>query len=209
MKSKGPKTADQQWFRRVYETTPYQKLHWFSPKPHPYLAKALREGVFEAKARVLDVGCGAGTTALYLARRGFRVSAVDFAEGAVRAAMERARRARVSVDFRVADATHLPYRREEFQGVVDEGCFHSIPPSLRSRYGREMARILRAGGRFLLAWAGAESTAVPNGPHLLSLCDVLTTFESRFLFRRTEFAEREWGPLSMYHAVLERRPNTR
>ena len=205
MALKPQKTADQEWFQRVYETTPYRKLHWYSARPHPYLPKAIREGWLAPQSRILDVGCGAGTAALYLTRRGFHVAAVDFAPGAVKAAQARARRAGLSIDFRVADATALPYPDRHFQGLLDEGCFHSVPANKRSRYASEMARILRPGGRFLLAWAGAESTAVPNGPHRLSLTDVARMLEGNFLFRRTEFAEAEWGPLSMYHSVLERR----
>src|SRR5947209_3633539 len=64
------------------------------------------------ESAVLEIGCGLGTTALWLAQQGYRVSAWDIAPEAVRVAQERAERAGVDIEFHVADVladvTHLP-----------------------------------------------------------------------------------------------------
>ena len=96
---------------------------------------------------MLDIGCGAGTNCLFLAKEGYRVSGIDLAPGAIDAARERARRAHLEVDFRVGDAVHLPFPQRTFGGVNDFGCFHTLPIRLRPGYCHEVARVLRPGAR--------------------------------------------------------------
>jgi SAM-dependent methyltransferase len=62
--------------------------------------------------RALDVACGAGRNAVWLARRGWRVTGVDFSDVALRAARELAASAGVEVEWVEADAvTWIPPRR--------------------------------------------------------------------------------------------------
>ena len=57
----------------------------------------------------LDLACGAGRNAIYLAGRGWRVTAVDGSETAIRILRERAQRLGVEVDARVADLLHRKF----------------------------------------------------------------------------------------------------
>jgi SAM-dependent methyltransferase len=155
--------------------------------------------------RVLDVGCGAGTNALFLARSGFVASGVDLAPPAIEAAQRRARQAGLSVDFRVGDALRLPYPGGSFGALVDVGCFHTLPVPLRGAYARELARVLRPQGRYLLSWVGREATRAFGPPHRPSLEEATAAFEREFLFLRTEFEGRPSIHLPIYHALLERR----
>jgi demethylmenaquinone methyltransferase / 2-methoxy-6-polyprenyl-1,4-benzoquinol methylase len=93
-----------------------------------------------APERVLDLGTGTGTAALFLAREfpTARVRGVDFSEEMIRAA-----KAKVGLDpegriaFRVADAASLPYDAESFDLVT----LVNVPP-----FFAEIARVLRPGG---------------------------------------------------------------
>jgi len=154
---------------------------------------------------VIDLGCGAGTNALFLARAGFRVSGVDIAPGAIDAAQRRARRAGLAVDFRVGDVLRLPYGAGTFAGATDVGCFHTVPAPLRPAYAAEVARILRPGGVFLLSWIAREHTGPHGPPHRLSVADVAEALEPRFLFRSVEFPDPPRHELRVYRARLERR----
>jgi len=72
---------------------------------------------------VLDVGCGAGVTPCFLAKRyGCRVVGVDISEGMVERSKERAKREGVAdgVEFRVADAQDLPFEDDLFDAVITE-----------------------------------------------------------------------------------------
>jgi SAM-dependent methyltransferase len=102
--------------------------------------------------RVLDLGCGTGTSSVYLARLGYRVTGLDFSRQAIEMAKAKARREKASADFRVADVTRLDFLTESFDLVLDVGCLHGINARGRQEYARHVARLTHAGGKLLL-WA--------------------------------------------------------
>ena len=116
---------------------------------------------------VLDVGCGAGVTPCYLAKRyGCRVVGVDIRSRMIERSEERAKRNTVAdrVKFRVADAQDLPFEDAQFDIVITESvtCF----PEDKQRAVNEYARVTRSGGYIGLA----ESTwlKVPPPPELIA-----------------------------------------
>ena len=60
-----------------------------------------------AAGRALDLGCGTGTQATYLACHGWRVTAIDAVEGALRRARGRAAASGIAVDWTRGDVTRL------------------------------------------------------------------------------------------------------
>jgi SAM-dependent methyltransferase len=72
--------------------------------------------------RALDLGCGTGTNAVELARRGWEVTAIDFSHRAVAAARQRAAAARLPVDVRQGDVSDLRGVQGPFDLVLDIGC---------------------------------------------------------------------------------------
>lgn len=99
---------------------------------------------------VLELGCGPGRNAIWLAGLGGRVDALDLSGEAVQWARERAAAADVVVRFEQADIfTWDPPHRYDL--VVDSGCFHHLPPHRRATYLALLRRVLRPGGRFALA----------------------------------------------------------
>jgi len=96
---------------------------------------------------VLDVGCGAGVTPCYIARRcSCRVVGVDVSERMVERSRERARKEGVAdrVEFRVADAQDLPFEDELFDVVITESV--TAFPEDKQRALREYARVTKPGG---------------------------------------------------------------
>jgi len=193
-------------WRDTYAETPYDHLPWFEPEPSPQVVRAVAEKFLRPGSAVLDVGCGAGTNVLYLARQGFESHGVDLSPGAVRAANDRALREGVPVEVHVGDALRLDFPAGRFDGVIDNGCFHTLPLRRRKDYAKELARVLRPGGAFVLSWIGRESAGDGGPPHRPSLAEVTGTFEELFLFARTEFHDPEpGGSLCVYDAWLRRR----
>ncbi|NLE99603.1 MAG: methyltransferase domain-containing protein, partial [Anaerolineales bacterium] len=108
----------------------------------------------DERAYVLDVGCGAGVTPCFLARRyGCRVVGIDIRARMMERSAERARRERVAdrVEFRVADAQDLPFDDGLFDAVITESvtCF----PEDKQRAVNEYVRVARPGGYVGLAEA--------------------------------------------------------
>lgn len=124
---------------------------FFAAKPDENLAAHLDQGLI-APGRVLDLGCGPGRNALYLAARGFEVDAVDLSPVAVSWGEARAHEAGVDVRFMRGDAFALP--ANELSGpydlVVDSGCFHHLPPHRRISYLALLDRVLAPGGHLAL-----------------------------------------------------------
>ncbi|AGZ41440.1 class I SAM-dependent methyltransferase [Actinoplanes friuliensis] len=97
---------------------------WDIGVPQPAIAAVLDDRVRGPK--VLDIGCGTGTLAIDLARRGYEVTAVDISGVAIDEARSRAAAAGVTVHFGVQDATALDLPSAPFDSVFDSGLLHSL-----------------------------------------------------------------------------------
>jgi SAM-dependent methyltransferase len=102
------------------------------------------------RGRALDLGCGTGTQAVYLAKHGWSVVGVDLAPKAIEQARAKASREGVAVDFRVADVARLDSPRDSFDLVLDLGCFHGLDAWQRASYAKKVVRLTRPGSTFLL-----------------------------------------------------------
>lgn len=102
----------------------------------------IREGQY-----VLEVGCGLGRTAVYIAREyGCRVVGVDISERMVARSNERAKRRGMEarVEFRVADAQQLPFDDAPFDAVIDESVTAFVEDKQRAI--DEYVRVAKPGG---------------------------------------------------------------
>lgn len=127
--------------------------------------------------RALDLGCGTGTNAINLAKRGWQVIGVDFAGRAISDARRKARRSGVQVDFQVGDVTRLDKVSGSFDLILDIGCYHNLENDQKESYARRLETLLSASGTYMLYLfvkdAGQEGPGVsPKG--LLPLTSRLT-----------------------------------
>jgi SAM-dependent methyltransferase len=137
-----------------WETRYLRAPHWDAPPPAVFTAALDEEVARHCRGRALDVGCGSGRIALYLAQRELRVTALDVSMLALTRARLRALRAGVSVRFYRGDLFE-----SELQGIagqvdllVDVGFFHGLGPSARQRYATRLTQLL-----------GSESSVVMMG----------------------------------------------
>jgi SAM-dependent methyltransferase len=202
---KGTSGADREAWRRTYESHDYRELPWFSEEPTPWFVEALRSGWIKPPGSTLDIGCGAGTNAIWFAKEGFTASGIDLSPGAIRAARERAHSEKLDVKFVEGDALALPFPDRSFDVVSDNGCFHTLPIRRRKDYSKEVSRVLVPGGTFLISWVGREADSEHGPPHRPSLEEVTHAFEELFLFRRSAFFPPEPEELATYGAFLKLR----
>jgi SAM-dependent methyltransferase len=98
--------------------------------------------------RVLELGCGHGRNALYLASQGCCVDAVDFSAQAIDWARERAQSAGAAVRFQHCSIFDVTFTEGCYDLVYDCGCFHHLPPHRRKDYVDLVERALRPGGSY-------------------------------------------------------------
>jgi ubiquinone/menaquinone biosynthesis C-methylase UbiE len=103
--------------------------------------------------RALDVGCGTGNYTMALANAGYQAIGVDFAPRMLERAQGKARRLPPgTVTFDLTDFNAgLPFPDGSFDVVVSSLVIHHLPDEARLPAVKEMKRVLRAGGRLLLA----------------------------------------------------------
>ncbi|HEY42583.1 MAG TPA: class I SAM-dependent methyltransferase [Anaerolineae bacterium] len=115
---------------------------------------------------VLEVGCGVGQTAVWLARRiGCRVIGVDNLQGMVERARERAERAGVEerVEFRVANIIDLPFEDDRFDAVFGESI--TVFATDHAKAIKEYARVVKPGG---LVGLNESTWLQPPSPELIA-----------------------------------------
>ena len=149
-----------------------------------------------APGRALDLGCGAGTNAIELARRGWGVTGVDFAPKAIRNARRRALRAGVEIDFRVGDVTDLSDLVDPYDYVLDIGCLHALDGPGQKRYAAGLARLVRPAGHYMLyarmprSWRKQSWGLIPE--------EVGALFAPAFAVTRTEMGDERGAGAAWY-----------
>jgi len=115
----------------------------------PDLPAMIAAASLDGRERVLDVGCGAGHTALAFAQHADRVEALDLTPDMLRETARLAReRGLDNLSTRLGDVERLPYAAGSFDVVTCRQCAHHFPHP--DAAVAEIARVLAPGGVFLL-----------------------------------------------------------
>lgn len=99
--------------------------------------------------KVLDLGCGSGWLAVYLARQGFEVVGVDVSAQAINLANTWASQEDLKISFDVADASQLQYQAGSFDAVVANSIFEHFPIKQAQQLTDKVNTMLKDGGIFI------------------------------------------------------------
>ena len=117
--------------------------------PRPELVQLVTDGILQP-GRAIDLGCGVGDNAIFLAQHGFTVIGIDYAPAAIDRARTKARETNLDVTFTVDDLTRLQHVHGPFDLLVDYGTFDDLNTRDRDAYVREVTALAAPGTRFLL-----------------------------------------------------------
>src|SRR5260370_12568851 len=115
--------------------------------PDENLAEWFGAGLL-APGRALELGCGNGRNAIYLASLGCRVDAVDFSALAIEWAKDQAKSSGAEVAFQCCSIFDAKITAGGYDLVYDCGCFHHLPPHRRRDYVELVDAALKPGGSY-------------------------------------------------------------
>ncbi|MEX2027240.1 MAG: class I SAM-dependent methyltransferase [Pirellulaceae bacterium] len=159
---------------------------WETGQPSAELARVIAEEQIQP-CRVIELGCGTGINAVWLAQQGFDVTGVDSSRLAIEKARQRA--AEAPVRFVVDDVLKLSQEYQPFPFFFDRGCYHAVRQIDVQAYVRTLKRVTMPGAVGLLL-AGNARCPPPEGqgPPVVSAEELSMELEPAFeIVRLREF----------------------
>lgn len=151
-------------------------LPWDSGRPDQHLVELVRAGSV-TPGRALEIGCGTGTNAIWLAEQGFDVLGVDISPLAI----ERARAKPANPGrcrFETLDFLATAPPGGPFDFVFDRGCLHVFDEAEdRARFSTRVASLLGPGGKWLSLIGSTEGPPRDEGPPRRSAREVMAAIE--------------------------------
>jgi cyclopropane fatty-acyl-phospholipid synthase-like methyltransferase len=147
---------EEEFWNKIYK----EKIAAWGYEPAECLKKWIKE--FPENATVLDLGCGSGRNANYLAQNGFKVYGYDWSEEAI----EQAKKENYSewllegsAIFNIKDLMTQSWDWAincrgywgfmKYDVVIDFGYFHFFAPELRPHYHEQLNKVLKTGGIYI------------------------------------------------------------
>jgi SAM-dependent methyltransferase len=203
---------------RIYRTVPLDAIPWNAEAPPDALVALVRSGRVRP-CRAIDLGCGAGNYAVWLAGHGFDMTGVDSSKTAIGIAEKNAREKGVRCRFIVADLLgDLHEVGGTFDFAFDWELLHHIFPEDRQTYVRNVHRILNPGATYLSVCFSEEdpqfggtgkfrTTRIGTTLYFSSESELRELFLPYFVIRELKTIEvsGKFGPHRAVYALLERR----
>lgn len=176
-------------FERMEELYTDGNLPWDDDSPPPEVEEIAATLI---PGQALDLGCGFGRSAIYLAQQGWLVDGIDFIPQAIAEAEKRAKSAGVSerARFFVASVADLDFLDGPYDFALDIGCMHALDEQELTEYAKGLRRLLRKDAVFLLfARLKQGEPESEEGPRGLPEPVIRTLFADGFLLERCDFGE--------------------
>ncbi len=131
-----------------------------------------------SKCKALDIGCGTGDNAIWLAQQHFVVTGCDISPTAIEKAKEKVSTSNVNCSFIVADFLNNGIPGSPFGFVFDRGCLHSVDSDEERRlFAENVASNLEEGGLWLTLAGNADEQVREIGPPQLTARELVTAVE--------------------------------
>ena len=169
--------STQDRFKKRYKTgdTP-----WDLGKPDFNLIEVVTTR-FIQPCKALDIGCGTGDNAIWLAKHNFDVTGSDLSEIAIEQAEQKSTIAGVKCRWLAADFLKKQIPGIPFGFVFDRGCFHSYKTdNERKRFAQKVSAHLAKDGLWLSIVGSADDPPRDHGPPQLTAREIVISVEPYF-----------------------------
>lgn len=164
------------WDRRYADN----HLPWDSGKPDVHLRRFIEDSK-TAPCKTLEVGCGTGTNAIWLAELGFEVVGLDLSPMAIKRAKLKASEAKASCQWLTSDFMKDPVPGSPFGLIFDRGCFHVFDEAQeRAQFARRVAELLEEEGIWLSLIGSTDGPPRDTGPPRRSVAEIVAAAEPHF-----------------------------
>ena len=134
---------------KIYRDTPIDKIPWNYEIPPESLMELVKSGKIQP-CNTIDLGCGTGSYAIFLATKGFRVTGIDISPSAISIARKKADEKGVDCTFLAKDIVEdLEDLNESFDFAYDWELLHHIIPEKRLRYVENVYKLLNPKAKYL------------------------------------------------------------
>ena len=138
--------------RRLWERMwrkPGNHPGWMVDTPRPFVLHGFEAGWLVPGMKVLEIGCGRGNTAIWLAQRGLKVLGIDVSASAIRQARE-AFPAQDGLTFKASDICGNFSSDTTYEVILDTGCLQHLSADLRVGYRENVLRASHTGSRLVV-----------------------------------------------------------
>jgi len=158
------------FFESVYQGEP----PWDIGRPQQAYMQLEQAG--EIVGSVLDVGCGTGENAMYLAEHGHEAWGIDFIPAAIQKAREKAAQRHLTATFRVLNVLALHTLGRTFDTVIDSGLFHTLSDEERPLFVDNLGTVLNRGGVYFMLCV-SEAEPGDYGPRRVTQAEIRESFK--------------------------------
>ncbi|CAK8713362.1 Thiopurine S-methyltransferase (TPMT) [Candidatus Electrothrix laxa] len=164
------------WDKRYEESD----LPWDSGKPDIALTNLVAQWPV-CTGKVLDIGCGTGTNAIWLAQQGFEVTGLDISTSAISMAKKKCAEHRVQCKLLADNFLTNPPEPGQFDLIFDRGCFHSLKGNKEQpAFVRQAAVCLKPNSLWLSLLGNKDQEADKKGPPRMSATEICACVEPVF-----------------------------
>ena len=115
--------------------------------------------------KVCILGCGNGYDAISFSKKGFSVTAVDFAKTPINNLQIAARSLSLSIEIIRKNIFDLiPDYSSQFDYIIEQTCFCAIDPKKRQQYSNLVHDLLKVGGKLIGLWMPLDKDIIDGGP---------------------------------------------
>ncbi|CAG0932271.1 cobalt-precorrin-6B (C15)-methyltransferase [Thermoflexales bacterium] len=193
----------------------FKKTPWDTGVTPPEIASVIESGKVPI-GRALDLGCGTGTNAIYLAQHGFAVIGIDVSRRAIALAKRKVRSAQLGDRVRLERDDVTLMRRyavshsteqSPFSGGIDFaydiGCFHNLKPEARQRYVAALTAVLKPGAIYMLYAFEPQVDRVG-----VALDEIAALFDAAYRLDGMRRGEERHGRGSAWYTLIKRVPGS-
>jgi methyl halide transferase len=159
--------------------------------------------------KTLELGCGTGDNAIWMAEHKFQVTAFDLIKVAVDMAKAKAEDANVKIDFYVADILKDRIPNSPFEFVFDRGVFHvNDSDEERVVFAKNVAKHMKEGGLWLSLIGSNDQQRTESGPPKRSARDIVNAVEPYFeilLLKVSEFDSKSDNSAKIWVCLMKKR----